>query len=78
MCLAYPMKVVDIKADGAIVDADGIRKKINIGLMKDLQVGEYVMVHAGFAIEKFKPEMVKDTLRYVREYKNALRKISKK
>lgn len=78
MCLAYPMKVIALGLDSATVDADGIRKKINIGLIKDLKIGEYVMVHAGFAIERFSPEMVKDTLRYVKEYKNALRKTSKK
>jgi len=78
MCLAYPMKVIAVQSDSAIVDADGIRKTINTGLIKGIKIGDYVMVHAGFAIEKYKPAMVRDTLRYVKEYKNALREISKK
>ncbi len=51
MCLAYPGKIKSIKGDSAQVDFDGIEKEVNISLIK-AKKGDYVMVHAGFAIEK--------------------------
>lgn len=52
MCLAFPGKIKKIKGQNAIVDFDGIEKEINISLLSDVKNGEYVIVHAGFAIEK--------------------------
>jgi hydrogenase expression/formation protein HypC len=78
MCLAYPMKVIEVKKQTAIVDADGIRKEINIGFLKDVKPGDYVMVHAGFAIEKFNPDKAKDIIETFKEYKDVLRKIPKR
>ncbi len=57
MCLAIPGKILKIKDQIAEVDFDGIVKDINIALV-DVTVGEYVMVHAGFAIEKMDMEQV--------------------
>ncbi|MFA5994047.1 MAG: HypC/HybG/HupF family hydrogenase formation chaperone [Parcubacteria group bacterium] len=57
MCLAIPGKILKIKGQIAEVDFDGIVKDINIALV-DAVVGEYVMVHAGFAIEKMESEQV--------------------
>ena len=52
MCLAFPGKIKKITGQNAIVDFDGIEKKINISLVGDVKIGEFVIVHAGFAIEK--------------------------
>ncbi len=52
MCLAIPGKVVEIKGNTAIVDYNGIRKEARIDFVKDVRVGDYVIVHTGFAIEK--------------------------
>ncbi len=53
MCLAFPGKIISLKnKERAIVDFDGIKKEVNISLVADVQKGEYVIVHAGFAIEK--------------------------
>lgn len=57
MCLAIPGKIIAIKNQLATVDFDGILKEINISLV-DIRIGEYVMVHAGFAIEKMEIEQV--------------------
>ena len=52
MCLAYPGKIISIKGDNAFVDFDGIEKEINVSLVADAKKGDYVIVHAGFAIQK--------------------------
>jgi hydrogenase expression/formation protein HypC len=78
MCLAYPMKVEVIKGNRAIVNADGIKKEISIDFLKNIKVGDYVMVHAGFAIEKFDAKKAEETIAYFKEYQDALRKSFKK
>jgi len=52
VCLAFPGKIKNISGQNATVDFDGIEKEINISLLSDIKKGEYVIVHAGFAIEK--------------------------
>ena len=52
MCLAYPGKIISIKGDNASVDFDGIEKEINVSLVADAKKNDYVIVHAGFAIQK--------------------------
>ncbi|KKP68234.1 MAG: Hydrogenase expression/formation protein HypC [Candidatus Moranbacteria bacterium GW2011_GWE1_35_17] len=52
MCLAFPGKIKKINGQNATVDFDGIEKEINISLLSDTKKGEFVIVHAGFAIEK--------------------------
>jgi hydrogenase expression/formation protein HypC len=52
MCLAIPAKVIKINDTHAEVDIMGIQKKVNILLMDELDIGDKVMVHAGFAISK--------------------------
>lgn len=57
MCLAVPMKIVEIRSDGwGVVDMDGTRYDANLALVEDPQVGQYVIVHAGYAIETLDPE----------------------
>jgi hydrogenase expression/formation protein HypC len=55
MCLAIPGKIISKKENSATVDFDGIKKQVNISLVK-AKVGEYVIVHAGFAIQKLSQE----------------------
>ncbi|BCS81458.1 HypC/HybG/HupF family hydrogenase formation chaperone [Anaerocellum diazotrophicum] len=54
MCLGYPAKVVEILKDGkkAIVDYLGLKKTINVSLIKEVAVGDYLLIHSGVAIEK--------------------------
>lgn len=66
------MKIVKIEDGYAYAEAEGIRKKINIVLVADVKVGDYVMVHAGFAISKFEKEEAEQILKILKEYKNAL------
>ncbi len=65
MCLAVPAKVIKINNAHAEVDIMGVRKEINILLVDKLNVGDNVMVHAGFAINKIDDEyfdFLKNTL----------------
>lgn len=52
MCLAIPGKIVSIKGDDAIVDFGGVKKEVNVSLVDNVKTGEYLIVHAGFAIQK--------------------------
>lgn len=56
MCLAVPAKVIKINSPHAEVDIMGVRKEVNILLIDSLRVGDKVMVHAGFAINKIDDE----------------------
>jgi len=62
MCLAIPMKIVEIDGNNAIVAAGGLRKKADMSLVTGAKIGDYVLVHAGFAIEKVKASEAKKTL----------------
>lgn len=53
MCLAVPSEVVEILENNiALVDVGGARRRISVSLVDDVSIGDYVLVHAGFAIEK--------------------------
>ncbi|MBK7768446.1 MAG: HypC/HybG/HupF family hydrogenase formation chaperone [Sulfuritalea sp.] len=63
MCLAIPVKVVEVGAgDTAIVDLGGVRKEISLALLTDVQVGDYVILHVGYALSKLDPEEAEKTL----------------
>ncbi len=51
MCLAVPAKVIEINGDIATVEHEGVRQKITIALCPGVEIGKYVIVHAGCAIE---------------------------
>ena len=52
MCLAVPLKLIEINGKYAIGEAMGMTRQLRVDFIKDPQVGDYVMVHAGFAIER--------------------------
>ncbi|MGC9315263.1 MAG: HypC/HybG/HupF family hydrogenase formation chaperone [bacterium] len=62
MCLAYPGKIVSIEETRAEVDFGGFVKSVNMMLLPDAKVGEYVLVHAGFAISKTTEDDAMETL----------------
>ena len=51
MCLAIPGKIIEINGNSALVDFDGIKQKVIIALIQNPEVGKYVIIHAGYAIE---------------------------
>ena len=66
MCLALPVKVVEVgcgpAGDWAIVDLGGVKKEISLALLDDVQVGDYVILHVGYALSKLDPEEAERTL----------------
>ena len=52
MCVGMQGKVVKINKGTAVIDAEGARREVSVSLLKDLEPGDYVMVHAGTAIAK--------------------------
>ncbi|MBQ6469725.1 MAG: HypC/HybG/HupF family hydrogenase formation chaperone [Lachnospiraceae bacterium] len=75
MCLAVPLKITSIDGMDAVGEKDGVRRKIRIDLLKDPKVGEYVIVHAGFAIERLNEEQALLDLEAAREVEDALREL---
>lgn len=67
MCLAVPMEVMRVEGEAAEVQAAGTRRKIRTDLLPDVKVGDYVLVHAGFAIERVQPDQAKEDLALIQE-----------
>ncbi|MBU7044515.1 MAG: HypC/HybG/HupF family hydrogenase formation chaperone [Theionarchaea archaeon] len=63
MCLAIPGKVISLDGTEGMVDFGGVIQRVRVDLISDLQVGEYVIVHTGFAIEKLDEEDALETLK---------------
>ena len=62
MCLAIPAKVLEVNGDTAKVDfGQGVSREVNVMLV-DAQVGDYVLVHAGYAIEKLDEKAAQESL----------------
>lgn len=52
MCLAVPGLIIDLDNYSAIIDVMGLKSKVNIQLIENLKIGDYVLIHAGCAIQK--------------------------
>lgn len=63
MCLAIPAKVISLKDEGmASVEIGGVKKDISVALVDGIGVGDYVIVHTGFALSRLDPEEAEKTL----------------
>ena len=62
MCLALPCRIVAIDGENATIDVSGMKKDISLALMDDATVGDYVIVHVGYALTKLDPEEAEKTL----------------
>ena len=66
MCLAIPSKIIEKDQFRAIVDVYGARREINLMLMpEDVEIGDYVLVHAGFAIQKVDEAAAQESLNVI-------------
>ncbi|MHA1596234.1 MAG: HypC/HybG/HupF family hydrogenase formation chaperone [Candidatus Asgardarchaeia archaeon] len=68
MCLAVPAKILSIRGAKALVDFGGIRREVNIALLESPKEGDYVLVHAGFAIQKIDEREAKETIKIMKEF----------
>ena len=67
MCLAVPSKITEINNNVGIVDVDGVTREASLMLLDDVEIGDYVIVHAGFAISKVDQQSAEQTLADMRQ-----------
>ena len=67
MCLAIPSKIIRINGKMGTIDVDGVRREASLLLLDDPREGDYVIVHAGFAIHKIDEAEALESLRTLRE-----------
>jgi hydrogenase expression/formation protein HypC len=68
MCLGVPMQVLEIHDDMVLAEIDGVQREASLMMLGDpVAVGDYVIVHAGFAISRIDPAEAEETLRIMRE-----------
>jgi hydrogenase expression/formation protein HypC len=67
MCLAIPSKIVKIENNVATIDVDGVQREASLLLVENPEVGDYVVVHAGFAINKINEEDALESLKLLKE-----------
>lgn len=71
MCLGVPMQIIRVDGDTAIAEIDGIQREASLVMLgSEVQAGEYVIVHAGFAIARIDQTEAQETLRMMRELFN--------
>lgn len=71
MCLSIPVKIVSIEGSMAEVSAGGTIFRAGLQMIEDAGVGDYVLLHAGFAIQKISAEEAEETLKLLREMDEA-------
>ncbi|MCF8028232.1 MAG: HypC/HybG/HupF family hydrogenase formation chaperone [Desulfobacteraceae bacterium] len=67
MCLAIPSKIVAVDGDTAVIDVDGVRREASLMLVEDVCVGDYVIVHAGYAISRLDADAAEESLELMRQ-----------
>ena len=67
MCLSVPGKVVEIEKDSAKVEVGGVLRDVSVAVCPDVVVGDYVLVHTGFAIQKLEEKEALETLDLLRK-----------
>ena len=71
MCLAVPGRIIELNGEKAVIDFDGIRRSVVVSLLQEPRVGEYVIVHAGFAISRLDVEEAERTYQLLAEMEQA-------
>lgn len=67
MCLGIPMKVVKIEGNKAICEQGGVSIEVYLDMLEDVSVGDYVLIHAGFAIKRLSEEDARETINLLNE-----------
>ena len=73
MCLAVPLKLIEINGKDAVGEAMGLKRKLRVDFIEEPKLGDYVIVHAGFAIERLPEEQALEDLETWEELDDALR-----
>lgn len=68
MCVGVPMQVISIDGDDIVAETDGVRRSASLMILgEEAKVGDFLIIHAGFAISKLDEEEARETLRLMRE-----------
>ena len=68
MCLAMPMQIISIDGESMVAGIDGVKREASLMMQsEEVAVGDYVLIHAGFAISRLDPEEAVETLALMRE-----------
>ena len=67
MCLGIPMLIVERNGNDAVAESGGVRKSIRLDLLDAAAIGDYVLIHAGYAIERLDTEEALETLELLRQ-----------
>ena len=67
MCLGVPMQVKTIENEVAMCEIDGVQREASLMMLDDVKIGDYVLIHAGFAIEKIDDDEAQLTLKALPE-----------
>jgi len=77
MCLGIPSKIISIEGERATIDVLGAHREISLLVLDEpVNIGDYVIVHAGFAIKKLQEDEAQETLGYFKQYAEELEKES--
>lgn len=69
MCLSIPAKILEINGDMAKASIGGTIIEAGLHMLDDVEVGDYILIHTGFALQKISDEEAEETLKVIREYK---------
>jgi len=72
MCLAIPMELVERSGDEGVVELDGVRRRVSLMLMPEVELGDHLLIHAGFAIGSVDAEQAAETLAILRQYADVM------
>jgi len=74
MCLAFPAKIIELNGPNAVVEFHNVKRDVRVDLLGDCQIGDHVLVHAGFAINKLDEQGAKETMETWTELIEAMEK----
>ena len=72
MCLAVPLQLIEVNGKEAVGEAMGMRRSVRVDFIPEPKIGDYVIVHAGFAIERLPEKQAREDLEAWEELKDVL------
>ena len=67
MCLAVPMKLTKMEGKNGVVELEGVKKNVNLSFIEEPKIGDYLIIHAGFAIQTLDEEEAMENIRLIKE-----------
>ena len=77
MCLSIPAKVESIEGDMAVASVGGTKYNASLQMLDDVKVGDYILMHTGFAIQKLSPEDAQESLKVFEEFEELNKQMDK-